>query len=263
MFGKKIFNKKGQIADIIMFLFFFSFVIYFIVAFVSSKEFFMVQDIVNNIVKSKVEIVRTKGRFTTEEYKDMMVKLGKYGNFTVFLTLDKIDETGRYYSVFHPARILDQTLKVGDIIKIYVESKDRALFAEILSRNFLFGWQKKQSNFRIQSLCAGMVAVDGYIRGGEVIEIINKYINPPYNLTVYVTLIDYTSLLIPKLQDTPKQFSLDNPYDINTPPRTNDWIDPEGRYDLEIKRDDNEKVVGVTITQLLRGEIKEREPETE
>lgn len=254
MVGRVIRDKKGQIADIIMFLFFFSFVVYFIVAFASSKAYFMTQDVVKNIVESKVQLVTTKGRLTKLEYEDMLTRIGKYGRFNVYVTIDKLDETGRHYSLYNPQSFLDEPLGVGDFIKVYVESIDRPLFSEILSRGFTFGYSKHKSNFRIQVLSSGMICVDGHIRGLEVIEAISRYKNEPSITKLDVHLFDYPydpTLGIPPSYSTYDYLTLPN-YDIDTTPYTNGWINPEGRYKIDITRD-------VTATGNDYGRIKEVE----
>jgi hypothetical protein len=268
-------NKKGQIGDIILFLFFFSFVIYFITAFISSKVFFISQNAVNSIVESKVDIVRTKGIFTESEYQDLYKRLARYGNFDVYVTLEKQEETGAYTTIFMPKEIIDQPLHVGDFIKIYVESKQPAVFSKILSSGLLMGSKKQTGGFKLKSLATGMIATDGSMRGLEVINLINKYTTAPYNLTIKVDLIDYSAVgnadAVPELipcelkkgyvRDSAHGiYTYDQPYKEPAPydnsvtkpaPKSldpnskfNGWIDPEGKFKVDIQRD---TITGIVI----------------
>ena len=135
---KRLCSNKGQIADILMFIFFISFVMYFVLSYTSMQTFFKTQEFIDNVVRTEVEIVRTKGVFKTEEYKRFLAQLSKYGNFNVYVTIETQDAAGNYAKWFRlEEEILDRPLKVGDFIKIAVESTQRSLFAEIMARNFL------------------------------------------------------------------------------------------------------------------------------
>lgn len=239
---KNIKNSKGQIADIIMFLFFISFVVYFIVSYTSMQVFFKTQEIIDGIVRTEVEVVRTKGLFTTDEYKSFLKKLNGYGNFEVFLTLEAQDLDGKYIKYFTPEEILDKPLQVGDFVKIFVESKDRPLFAEMMSRNFMLAASKGGgTNFRMQSLCTGMVCSDGFIRGLQVVDTITKYTNTPNGVTVTT------------LKGGNFTYKGGTVYNVDTPDTDPNWIDIKGKYMQYINRNTSTNdVIGVEINQLNR-----------
>ncbi|MGE5329066.1 MAG: hypothetical protein ACM3KR_06145 [Deltaproteobacteria bacterium] len=255
----KVKTEKGQIADILMFFFFIVFVIYFIILFTSMQLFFNTQKMVDSVVRDEIEIVRTKGILTTSEYENFLGKLGKYGNFNIIVIAEKQDEAGNRGRYFSLDTILDKPFKVGDFIKFFVESKKPSLFADILQRNFMFGYNGKGgSSFRMQSQASGMVCSDGFIKGIEVINIINKYFDTGVAQPadgIFLQTLNYTS--IPVGQD-PTSLSANivqqtGKYDVSIPERTTDkWIDYEGRYSMEVTPDGDYRIKKIVFTELLK-----------
>lgn len=246
MLKKRLSSNRGQIADILMFLFFISFVIYFVLAYTSMQTFFKTQEFVDTIVRTEVEIVRTKGIFKTEEYKSFLSKLSNYGQYNVYATIETQDAAGNYVKWFRlKEEILDRPLKVGDFIKISVESRKASLFSEIMARNFLFGRSGNVNNFKMQSVAAGMICTDGYIKGVEVINIIERY-----RSKVSVIVKTDNSNLDPALAPAEDTYNASAAYNHDTV-SDDKRINLEGRFKMEMDRDiGTGEVTEITITQL-------------
>ncbi len=238
--GKRIGGRSGQVADILMFIFFIIFVVYFIVSYTSMQTFFKTQEIVDDIVRSEVEIVRTKGIFTSQEYENLIKKISRYGNFDVYITLEAQDNTGRYSKYFSTDYILDRPLKVGDFIKVLAESKNPPLFAQMLTRSFSFGFGSgEKTSFKMQSMCSGMICTNGYVSGLDVIETITRYTNTTFGVRVRT------------LQGGNHTYDGGDVYDTNTPVGSPNWIDLEGRYQKTIRPDPvTNKILGIEIDQM-------------
>lgn len=261
----KVRKENGQIADILMFFIFIVFVLYFIILFTSMQFYFRTQKMVDIVVRNEVELIRTKGILTTSEYEDFLGRLAKYGSFNVLVVAELQDNAGVRAKWFDIDTIKDKPLKVGDFIKIYVESKKPPLFTELLLRNFMFGYNSSGasvSNFRMQSVASAMVCSDGYIKGIEVMNIINKYFDstPPTG-GIWLSTLDFSSNPPTKVVDIPVQMThkYTGYYDIaqtNPIPEktTNDWIDYEGNYrmDIEVDEYDNYKITKIYFTQLIK-----------
>jgi len=193
-------------------------------------------------VRDEVEIVRTKGIFTRAEYESFLAKIAKYGNFTVLLTAEKQNAAGVRGKLFNldrkdtENRVIDQPFKTGDFIKIFIESANPSLFTEILNRNFMFGYSGGgKSGFKMQSTASAMVCSDGFLRGVEVINMINKYKSIPGN-TVKLFLQSYDIIPNPPvLRDPPYEFT--TTYDNTVSEHEKNWIDYEGRYFMDFTID--------------------------
>ena len=228
---KKVQNSKGQIADIIMFIFFISFVAYFIFAYTSMQVFFKTQNFVDEIVRTQVEQIRTKGIFTKDDFKDMRRKIDRYGAFYVYVSLDAQDVNGNYKGYItngtdsYVNMVLDKPLKVGDMIKITADGVNRPLFAEMLSRNFMFGFNRNShTSFKMQSMASGMICTDGFIRGLEVINIISRY-RTAKDIKVITINEDGT-------EKNTTTYDSSTSYDANTP-SDETWIKPDGRFQVD------------------------------
>jgi hypothetical protein len=129
-------------------------------------------------------------------------------------------------------------MKVGDFISIFAQSPERPLFAEMLSRNFLFGINKNShTNFRMQSLSTGMVCTDGFIRGLEVINTIARYCSVSGGVKV-ITLNGGT-----KLYNVPYDATTSLPIDV---------ITPDGRFKETTTTDPNTyAITGIVIEELI------------
>ncbi len=238
--GKRICGQSGQVADILMFIFFITFVVFFIVSYTSMQAFFKTQEIVDDIVRSEVEIVRTKGIFTSEEYENLIKKISKYGNFDVYITLEAQDNTGKYSKYFSIEYILDRPLKVGDFIKVLAESKNPPLFAQMLTRSYSFGLGSgKNSSFKMQSMCSGMICTNGFVSGLDVVETITRYTSAPDGVRVRT------------LQGGDHTYDGGDVYNTNTPTGSPNWIDLEGRFQKIIDRDPvTNTIQGIEIDQM-------------
>jgi len=253
----KVKSKNGQIADILVFFIYIVFVVYFIMLFSSMQLYFATQKIVDNVVRDEVEIIRTKGIFTESEYKSFLAKIGKYGSFNVNVFAEKQDNAGQRGKWFDIKSIKDKPFRVGDFIQIMVESSKPPLFSTILNTNFLFSSNRKSgSNFRMQSLASGMICSDGFIRGIEVINLINK--NP--GITLKLKTLDYPSPIPvnPTYEQRFPSKQVDNfvtitsPYNSSTPERTvNAWIDYNGRYQLDVVPNNDYAITEMYFTELL------------
>ncbi len=248
---RKLKNTRGQLADIMMFMFFVAFVIYFIVSYTSMHTFFKTQEIVDSIVRKEVEIIRTKGILKTEEYERFLGEINKYGMFEVMITLEKQNEYNQYEKWFTLDEILNEPLKVGDIIKIYAESRKPSLFAEIMSRGFLFSrGGSGKSHFKMQSIASGMICSDGYIRGVEAINIINRYSGKPG-----ITEIKVKTLYYPDPAD-PSNYTEHWKNDYATVQYDPETALPENvinlaeRFRLTMNRDGNHNITEIIIEQL-------------
>lgn len=267
----KVKSEKGQLADILIFFIFIVFVIYFIILFTSMQYFFITQKIVDNIVRDEVEVIRTKGMFTTAEYQKFLSKIGKYGSYNVHVVAEKQDAAGTRAKWFDMKDILDTPFKAGDFIKIFVESTKQPLFSMILNTNFMFGsGHSGGSSFRMQSMASGMVCSDGFIKGVEVINIINKNAS---NIPVRLKSLDYSNTN-PNLEDSnaaqwdlyaPSSYTgattediVKNPakYDPNTYVvggnivKANGWIDYSGDYLMNVDVDTaNYNITGMYFTE--------------
>ncbi|MGE5473752.1 MAG: hypothetical protein ACM3UU_05985 [Ignavibacteriales bacterium] len=267
----KIKSEKAQIADVIMFFIFIVFVLYFIILFTSMQFYFRAQKMVDGIVRDEVETIRTKGILTKSEYEDFLDRIGKFGNFNVLVVAELQDNAGVRAKWFDINSICGKPLKVGDYIKIFVESKRPPLFSELLLRNFMFGYNglnKSASSFKMQSIASAMVCSDGYIKGVEVMNTINRYFettppSPPSG-GIWLYTLDYTGVPInespSKTVTTPVQITskYTGYYDVAQtnpiPPRTtNAWIDYEGNYrmDIEVSSIDY-SITKIYFTQLVK-----------
>ena len=282
MLFKRLKNKRGQIADILMFMFFFSFVIYFILAYTSAKAFFKAEDMVQGVVKNSVELVRTKGIYTKENFDDLNIKLSRYGRFNVQLTLEvanekyvannasliapadnnTAEETLKYVKYFTPESIIDRTLKVGDMIKVYVESNEKSLFGQIISRNFmLWSTGSRSSNLHIQAMSTAMICADGSYTGLEVLNKLDEFMDTTKNPTGKFTLEIIKDVFgIPtKLEFVvPDDLSKDElvaaikPDPANSITGDDYWIDPSMRYRKVIETDElSGEITSMTITQRM------------
>lgn len=268
--SSRVQNSKGQIADIIMFIMFMSFVIYFIVSYTSMQVFFKTQNLVDEIIRAKVELVRTKGMFTEQDYADMIYHIGRYGAFDVRVTWESRENTGKkiiHYSYSDDSfnnEIKDKPMKVGDFIKIFAQSRKRPLFAEMLARNFLFGINKNaHTNFKMQSLSTGMVCTDGFIRGLEVINTIARYrADVPVGVKTY-KYSDIANGIVDSSQvyNVPPSTYIDDSYPgyacYNStieydPAEIDTWINPAGRFKETVTTDpDNYEITGIFIEELI------------
>lgn len=241
-------NSRGQMADIMMFMLFVVFVIYFIVSYTSMHQFFKTQEFTDSIVRSEVETVRSKGILKTEDHERYMRELARYGKFIVHVTLEKQNSAGYYDKFFRIEEILDKPLKVGDFIKIIAESNDTSLFAEIMRRGILFGSSKNTASFRMQSLASGMVCSDGYIKGLEVVNIIEKYRtrpSPPFENITVRTLKNIEN------NDPGVPYNSSTAYDHEAARGTDNEIKFDARFRMDIdKTDDMGNITKMTMIEL-------------
>jgi len=110
------------------------------------------EQIIDSLNYNTCEIIATKGMFTQELYDELTSSIDKYGDYIVKLRYDKQIKPGVYDTFYENEEIIDENLKIGDKITIYLEDKNLSIFGRFINASF-FGLQPENFlNERILSI---------------------------------------------------------------------------------------------------------------
>ena len=109
---------------------------FLVVVTVSFYIFAANEERVTDICYDYAETVSTKGMLSSEVYDSFAESLSKYGDYTIVLKLETVDERGAFDFTFDKGEILNRELKTGDVITIAVYGQDPSL-AEKLTGSLL------------------------------------------------------------------------------------------------------------------------------
>lgn len=111
-------------------------------------------------INIEAEVIATNGEISTDTYNRIKRNISKYGDFVVKIRLDKQNANGIYQKTYKPAEILDEKLKVGDIIHLlFIETSESDF--ERLSESELYFDKEKEYDFKINKYIAIPITKDG------------------------------------------------------------------------------------------------------
>lgn len=141
----------------------------FIIAFYFLHQ--TIQEHINELNYNVTEVVSTTGVLSRDLYTYLSDQANKYGDYRIKMKLEKQIKPGIYDTFYNEAEIIDQSLRIGDRLTIYLEDQNLTLFGRLLNATLLGYSPEELFDAHIRSIKTVVVAKDAryLVKGYDVI----------------------------------------------------------------------------------------------
>jgi hypothetical protein len=179
----------GKIAGTVLTLMFLTFMVFLISFYFLHMS---IKENVNDLNYGVSEVIATSGIFSENLYDYLKDNINKYGDYAITVKLDKQITTGVFNTYFinsndNDNEIINNKLRVGDRVTIYLEDRKPSLFGRLINAAFMGHKPDNIIDTEVKSIKTAIVSKNSkdLVKGYEVIADIKLRLIDS-NITVFV-----------------------------------------------------------------------------